>query len=711
MEIYEICPWDKKFETGIELIDEQHKQLFQILNELTSHLGNRSGPKALNKAFNDLAEYADYHFKTEDKVWGQYLKDDNWFADHDRQHKSFFADVISLKNEEKNKPLDDVIQNIVFFLSRWAARHILDSDRRMALAVQAIESGLSVEQAKNRADEVMSGPQGLRIDNLIKMYDGISERTLDLMKEMILRKKAEDETRFLNKNLESKVENRTHDLCERVKELGGLYSLSKVFNYSNVSLDEVLQKAVEVIPPAWHYPEITCARITFEGVDYVTKNFKETKWRQACDIFIDKDNVGKIEVFYLVEKPELYEGPFLKEERSLIEEMATRTGQEIKRNKSEERLRKLSQAVEQSPASVIITDTSGVIEYVNQKFTEINGYSAEEAIGQNPSLLKSGETSDSVYENLWTTLKSGKNWHGTLRNKRKNGSVYLSGASISPIIGPDGVNTHYLATMQDITQKIEDENRLKQADKMESIGGLAGGIAHDFNNMLLPILSLTDMTRKALPEDSRDRIRLDKVIEAANRAKELVAKILAFSRHEDAQQENIDIYASIHEALDLLHSTLPSTVKITEKLEIDTGTVFADRAQMASVLMNLASNAADAMEGHTGEMEVSLSPVKVSEEKATSIQGLKAGKYAKLVVEDNGHGMDAKTLARIKDPFFTTKEVGKGTGLGLSMVHGIIYKHDGAIDISSTPGKGTTIEIYLPLVEGEAEQEAQTHKH
>ena len=370
--------------------------------------------------------------------------------------------------------------------------------------------------------------------------------------------------------------------------------------------------------------------------------------------------------------------------------------------KAEAELRKLSRAVEQSPASVVITDTDSTIEYANPKFTEITGYSAEEAIGRTPLMLKSGETPAAVYKSLWAAIKSGKGWQGTLRNRRKDGTVCLAGLSIAPITAPDGAVTHFVWAQQDITQRVEDERRLKQAEKMDSLGGLAGGIAHDFNNMLLPILSLTDMTRKSLPEDSRERLRLDKVIEAATRAKDLVTGILAFSRQEDAKQENIDIHAAIHETMDLLRSTLLTTIKIKHRLKRDTGTVFADPAQIASVLLNLASNAADAMDGKTGEITVSLSPVKVGKKKAASIPGLHQGKFAKLAVKDDGHGMDEETLDRVMDPFFTTKPVGEGTGMGLSMVHGIVAKHGGAVNISSAPGKGTMVEVYLPLVEREA---------
>ncbi|MGH6662709.1 MAG: PAS domain S-box protein, partial [Rhodospirillales bacterium] len=207
----------------------------------------------------------------------------------------------------------------------------------------------------------------------------------------------------------------------------------------------------------------------------------------------------------------------------------------------EEEIRKLSSVVEQSPAAIIITDTTGTIEYINAAFTRINGYTAEEAIGQNPRFLKSGETPPAVFERLWSTITDGKEWTGTLRNRKKGGAIYLAGTNIYPLTDECGTITHFIDTQQDITERVAEQNLLKQAEKMESLGNLAGGIAHDFNNMLLPILALTKMTLKKLPEPSEHRERLEKVVQAATRAKDLVAKILTFSRQEETAQAPIDL--------------------------------------------------------------------------------------------------------------------------------------------------------------------------
>jgi len=340
---------------------------------------------------------------------------------------------------------------------------------------------------------------------------------------------------------------------------------------------------------------------------------------------------------------------------------------------------------------------------VNNRFTEITGYSADEVVGQNPRFLKSGETPAAVYERLWKTIIAGREWRGTIRNKRKDGSLYLAGLSIAPIRDLEGTLTHFLAAEQDITEKVENDLRLKHAEKMDALGNLAGGIAHDFNNLLLPIISLSNLVQKSLPrEDGKNARRLEKVIEAGNSAKKLVGRILGFSRQEVMETGPLDIHATVERAMELIRATIPATIKIVGRLDAETGTVVADADQIASVLMNLMSNSTDAMNGKTGEIVVSLKPVEVDAVTAASIPNLKERRYAKIEVIDDGHGMNEKTQARCMDPFFTTKPVGEGTGLGLSTAHGIVTNLGGAIDISSRPGKGTTVTMYFPLAREQA---------
>ncbi|MEO5342712.1 MAG: bacteriohemerythrin [Gammaproteobacteria bacterium SHHR-1] len=193
IEFFEIFPWDHNFETGIEQIDEQHKRLVDILNHLAAHLANRSRPATLNQYFDQLAAYADYHFSAEEKIWNRYLSGDDWVCQHEQTHQSFIARVVELRDEEVNKSLDEVIQDIVSFLAKWLAHHILDSDKRLAKAVLAIEAGTPPAEAKALANQSMCGLMQVLVDTVLNMYETLSTRAMDIMRERSLRKQVERE--------------------------------------------------------------------------------------------------------------------------------------------------------------------------------------------------------------------------------------------------------------------------------------------------------------------------------------------------------------------------------------------------------------------------------------------------------------------------------------------------------------------------------------
>jgi len=248
---------------------------------------------------------------------------------------------------------------------------------------------------------------------------------------------------------------------------------------------------------------------------------------------------------------------------------------------------------------------------------------------------------------------------------------------------------------------------LHQAQKVEAIGTLAGGIAHDFNNLLQPIIGYTEMALNELSVSSPLRDGLEQVFNASLRAKELVRQILAVS-HSTHEQQRIptDISSIIKEALKLLRSSFPASIEIRQNIRV--GVALADPTQIHQVLMNLCTNAAHAMDDK-GILEVNLSPVDLSESDLAdqSIVDLTPGPYLRLTVSDTGSGIDAETMERIFDPYFTTKEKGKGSGLGLAVVKGIVKRHQGAIAVRSEPGKGTTFSIYIPTVDSESEATMQ----
>jgi len=398
----------------------------------------------------------------------------------------------------------------------------------------------------------------------------LEKKNINLEKEIKVRRLTEEALR-----------GKTHDLGERIKELNCLYSILTICSNPGISMEEIFQRTVEVIPPAWQHPEITCSQIIIDDNPYKAGNFKETRWKQSSDILVTGKQVGTLDICYLEERPQMDEGPFLKEEKELINVIAEMMGCIIERMQAEE----------------------------NNKQLEI---------------------------------------------------------------------------------------QLQQARKMESIGILAGGIAHDFNNMLFPILGYTDLILADLPEDSPLRDNLKEVYASALRARDLVKQILTFSRQGTSELKLMKLQPIVKEALKLIRSLIPTTIDIKQDIRSDCGIIKADPTQIHQIVMNLTTNAYHAMEDNGGEMTVSLKKIELGKYDIIS-PDMEPGVYACLTIADTGIGMDKDMIEKIFDPFFTTKEQGKGTGMGLSVVHGIVKKMGGAIQVYSKPGEGTTFHVYFPV--------------
>ena len=243
------------------------------------------------------------------------------------------------------------------------------------------------------------------------------------------------------------------------------------------------------------------------------------------------------------------------------------------------------------------------------------------------------------------------------------------------------------------------ERQLQQVLKIQAIGTLAGGIAHDFNNILFPIVGYTELTMDEVSEDSVAHKNLEEILKAAHRAKNLVQQILTFSRQSDQERKPIKAQNIITEALRLLRASIPASIEIIHKIQDDCGHIMGDPTQIHQVIMNLCTNAYQAMQDKGGKLEVILTEIDVGYEEMIDKVGMQPGKHLRLLVKDEGCGMEASVLDRIFEPYYTTKEQGKGTGLGLSVIHGIVKNHRGDITVKSTPGKGTIFQVYLPLIE------------
>jgi len=269
--------------------------------------------------------------------------------------------------------------------------------------------------------------------------------------------------------------------------------------------------------------------------------------------------------------------------------------------------------------------------------------------------------------------------------------------------GADGRPRRATGTHLDITDRKNSEltnaqlaAQLQQAHKMESLGTLAGGIAHDFNNILGAIIGFSELVRSDLPPGSHSRDDLGEVLKAANRAKQLVEQILTFSRQQPQDLHPLRLADAVQEASQLLRATTPSSIEVRLRLAPGTPVIRGDTTQIHQIIINLASNAIQAIPDSGGLIEICTGPLDVTKAMAAGDPELQPGPHAVLTVSDNGRGMDHIVQARIFDPFFTTKGPGAGTGLGLAVVHGVVKKHQGAIRVTSAPGQGSRFEIIFP---------------
>ncbi|MEN6586520.1 MAG: bacteriohemerythrin [Sulfuricella sp.] len=320
----EIFVWGTKYETGIPEVDQQHKKLVGFINSLARMQAEQVDSGELLKVFDELADYAIYHFKTEEDLMHRYQIDSNFEASHVKSHALFIQQALDARTAANKNP-GEVTGKALTFLTRWLISHILGTDMRMAKEILALESGMPPAEARNHAVAFMADSNEILLKAMNEIYDSLAARTQD-------------------------------------------------FWHAN----HRLQREIEI------------------------------------------------------------------------------------RKQTENELRKLSRAVEFSPVSIIITDAGGLIEYVNPKFTEVTGYRLPEVKGKTPRILKSGETRDDVYQQLWTTISRGQEWVGEFHNRKKNGGLFWEKASISPIADSNGLITHYLGMLEDITVEKQAEDKLQQ---------------------------------------------------------------------------------------------------------------------------------------------------------------------------------------------------------------------------------------------------------
>lgn len=365
---------------------------------------------------------------------------------------------------------------------------------------------------------------------------------------------------------------------------------------------------------------------------------------------------------------------------------------------------------------IVALNAAGTITLVNRKGCEILGYDLIELLGKNwmrtviPKDVRETRTED--FKNL-VSGETGLVRHHESEVVTKSGDRRLIDWHVTLVRDGAGEITGTLSSGEDVTDREKTarerdalQGQLRQSEKLKIIGTLAGGIAHDFNNILTPIIGYSHMALSESPDGSQIRSDIERVVKAANRAKDLVNQILTFSRRGEFEMMPLQFQVIVEDALKLIAASAPANIEIELNIDPRCPPVMGDQSQLHQVVMNLCTNAFGAMEGTGGRLEVSLEMFEVDAKFTKHSKKNLRCKYARLRFRDNGPGMDSKTLERIFEPFFTTKDVGAGTGMGLATVHGIIASHSGEIFVDSQPGEGTTFDIYLPQTTIEVNDEA-----
>ncbi|MFC2155113.1 ATP-binding protein [Acidobacteriota bacterium] len=388
----------------------------------------------------------------------------------------------------------------------------------------------------------------------------------------------------------------------------------------------------------------------------------------------------------------------------LKKKVKERTGQ---MRLAEEKYRTL---FEESKDVVFISTPEGKLEDINPAGVELFGFTSEKTILHNATTVDLYQNPEDRNAFRKAIEKKGyvKDYEITLKGKKGKKIAALITATL--VRDEQGNINAYRGTIRDISDKKRLEQQLIQSQKMEAIGTLAGGIAHDFNNLLGVILGNTEMMLDDLQDGTDMHQMAEQVAIATKRAAEVVKQILTFSRQSQQERKPLRIGIVITEALKLLRSSLPATIEIRRNLDVDSDTIMANIVQIHRVLMNLCANAAFAMRGPGGILEVKLDNIHFDADTAARYNKLSPGDYLELTVSDTGEGISPKVIKRIFEPYFTTKKTGEGTGMGLAVVHGIIKNHGGDIRVTSKPGKGSTFQVFLPLIEGSVQQDKTTRE-
>lgn len=357
------------------------------------------------------------------------------------------------------------------------------------------------------------------------------------------------------------------------------------------------------------------------------------------------------------------------------------------RKQAEEKLRLQTAALEATVNGIVIADRNGAIVWVNPAFTTLTGYSAEEVVGQNPRLLKSGFQDPAFYVNLWSTITSGRSWHGELVNKRKDGIFYTDEMTITPVRDQQGEITHFIAIKRDITERKQLERQARQMSRLAALGQLIGGIAHEMKNPLFILTGRIQMAREKLAHQEYAALESDmkKIDEAGGRMKTIADRFMTIAKPVPPHQEQCSIQAILHKSLESLANELTQNrIRVATTFAPDLPEIRSDPRQLYEVFLNLMQNAVQAMTHVPGE-------------RLLTVSAAREGTCVVARIQDNGPGIAPEHRAGLFEPFFAAKQEEQGIGLGLWIVRSTLMMLKSEIACESEAGQGSTFIVHLPI--------------